>query len=141
MNKNNVKYGDVVSGDEAEPPPCFSMGSICANNKSNGIDEDENIDIEDIHCDDGDSDLDENWDDYIEQFEIEDAFESITPSENALRDSLELKGIGKVKNEKISDIDNNNTDTEILGKGAYGIEGGSLSHFFRSPEHLTVNFK
>lgn len=126
-SSESEKYGDITGAAEGiacqEAPCCFPAA-------------DEDIpDINDIHCDDGDSDLDEDWDEHLDHFVIDDSDEDeVAP----LVDSLKLKGIGKVK----SVIQDSKTDfaikvdTEVAGKGALGVEGGDLARFFRSSESL-----
>ena len=50
LNKRSEVYGDLV--EESDTVCCF--GSLSNNPE-------EEVDLNDIHCDEGDSDLDENW--------------------------------------------------------------------------------
>ena len=128
------KYGDVPCGNELENTlSCFAGVFGATWNEIF----DEEIDINDIHCDDGDSDLDENQDldEYIKNFETEEKSSGTYDEKEQVKDYLVEKGFGKLKNDKLRKL-SIKIDKEEFGGGAFGKEGGALSEYFRSSDQL-----
>ena len=126
------KYGDVPCGEEINNTlSCFAgaFGATC--------DVDEEIDINDIHCDDGDSDLDENQDldEYIKRFEMEEKSSGTLDEREQVKNYLVEKGFGVLKDNQLRDW-KVKIDKEEFGGGAFGKEGGALSEYFRSSDQL-----
>ena len=126
------KYGDAPCGEDINNTLSCFTGLF-----GGGCDFDEEIDINDIHCDDGDSEMDEDqsWDEYIKNFEMEEKHVGSLDEKELVKNYLAEKGFGVLKDNQLRSL-KVKIDKEEFGGGAFGKEGGALSEYFRSSDQL-----
>jgi len=125
------KYGDILRCQDSSSSVFACFSSVMGFGREN----DEEIDPDDVHCDDGDSDLDDDQD-WREYLSADDEFSTETKLQD-IQEYFTDKGIGKVKQSLSSSEFRVTVDTEQHGSGAFGKEGGELSNMFRSSEHFS----